>query len=115
MKTAKLTIGIISMVLFIIIAFQSCAAGLGNALAQNNASDGSAGILLAIFMLVAGIVGVATRNHGRGGALAAAILYLIGGVVGIASIGGIFGDLILWSVVSFAFCLVFGIDAALHN
>ena len=29
MKTAKLVIGIISMVLFVLVAFQSCAAGLG--------------------------------------------------------------------------------------
>ena len=31
MKTAKLVIGIISMVLFVLVAFQSCAAGLRSA------------------------------------------------------------------------------------
>ena len=61
MKTAKLVIGIISMVLFVLVAFQSCAAGLGNALADNGEVSGTSGMLLAFCMLIAGIVGVATR------------------------------------------------------
>ena len=48
MKTAKLVIGIISMVLFVLVAFQSCAAGLGNALADNGAGD---------------IIGSTKKNH----------------------------------------------------
>ena len=47
MKTAKLVIGIISMVLFVLVAFQSCAAGLGNALADNGEVSGTSGMLLA--------------------------------------------------------------------
>ena len=58
MKTAKLVIGIISMVLFVLVAFQSCAAGLGNALADNGEVSGTSGMLLAFCMLIAGIVGV---------------------------------------------------------
>lgn len=57
MKTAKLVIGIISMVLFVLVAFQSCAAGLGNALADNGEVSGTSGMLLAFCMLIAGIVG----------------------------------------------------------
>ena len=45
MKTAKLVIGIISMVLFVLVAFQSCAAGLGNALADNGEVSGTSGML----------------------------------------------------------------------
>lgn len=66
MKTAKLVIGIISMVLFVLVAFQSCAAGLGNALADNGEVSGTSGMLLAFCMLIAGIVGVATRKS-KGG------------------------------------------------
>ena len=54
MKTAKLVIGIISMVLFVLVAFQSCAAGLGNALADNGEVSGTSGMLLAFCMLIAG-------------------------------------------------------------
>ena len=85
MKTAKLVIGIISMVLFVLVAFQSCAAGLGNALADNGEVSGTSGMLLAFCMLIAGIVGVATRivNYGS------------------------FSDLAIWSVLCFIFGAVF--------
>ena len=52
MKTAKLVIGIISMVLFVLVAFQSCAAGLGNALADNGEVSGTSGMLLAFCMTI---------------------------------------------------------------
>ncbi|MFU0827656.1 MAG: hypothetical protein ACFWTJ_08985 [Lachnoclostridium sp.] len=56
MKTTRTIIGIISIVLFIIIILQSCAAGLGNTLSGNNEVSGSAGLLLSLCMLIAGIV-----------------------------------------------------------
>ena len=83
MKTAKLVIGIISMVLFVLVAFQSCAAGLGNALADNGEVSGTSGMLLAFCMLIAGIVGVATRKS-KGGGIVAGVFYLLGGLLGIA-------------------------------
>ena len=82
MKTAKLVIGIISMVLFVLVAFQSCAAGLGNALADNGEVSGTSGMLLAFCMLIAGIVGVATRKS-KGGGIVAGVFYLLGGLLGI--------------------------------
>lgn len=66
MKTAKLVIGIISIVLFALISLQSCAAGLGNAIADNGENSGTSGVICALFMLIAGIIGIATRN-GKGG------------------------------------------------
>ena len=91
MKTAKLVIGIISMVLFVLVAFQSCAAGLGNALADNGEVSGTSGMLLAFCMLIAGIVGV---------------FYLLGGLLGIVNYGS-FSDLAIWSVLCFIFGAVF--------
>ena len=44
----KKAIGIISIVLFFVVGFQSCAAGLGNALSNNGEVSGSAGIILGI-------------------------------------------------------------------
>ncbi len=46
MKTTRLVVGIISIVLFLVVAFQSCAAGIGNTLADNGEGSGSAGGLL---------------------------------------------------------------------
>ena len=99
MKTAKLVIGIISMVLFVLVAFQSCAAGLGNALADNGEVSGTSGMLLAFCMLIAGIVGVATRKS-KGGGIVAGVFYLLGGLLGIVNYG-------IWSVLCFIFGAVF--------
>ena len=67
MKTGKLVIGILSIVLFLLVALQSCAAGLGNTLADNGEVSGSAGFLLALGLLVAGIINICTRKGGKGG------------------------------------------------
>ena len=56
MKTWKLVSGILSMILFIVVAFQSCAAGMVNALEENGGSSGSVGLLVAVLMLAGGIV-----------------------------------------------------------
>lgn len=105
MKTARLIIGIVSMVLFFVIAFQSCAAGIGNALEDNGESSGSAGFFVAICMLIAGIVGVCTRKS-VGGGIVTAVFYAFAGLLGITNYGS-FGDLAVWSVLSFLFALVF--------
>lgn len=105
MKTARLIIGIISIVLFAFITFQSCAAGIGNAIEGNGESSGSAGFFVAICMLIAGIVGVATRK-GVGGGIVSGCFYAIGGIVGISNYGS-YSDLMVWSILSFIFAVVF--------
>ena len=62
MKTWKLVSGIISIVLFAFVMFQSCAAGISNSLEANGESGGSAGVIVAIMLLAGGIVSIATRN-----------------------------------------------------
>ena len=51
MKTWKLVSGILSMILFVIVTFQSCAAGVANSLEANGETSGSAGVFVAILML----------------------------------------------------------------
>lgn len=70
MKTSKLVVGIISIVLCFLVGLQSCAAGLGNALENNGEIGGTAGLILALSLLIAGIVAICTRNGGKGGYLA---------------------------------------------
>ena len=53
MKTWKLVSGIISIVLFAFVMFQSCAAGISNSLAENGESGGSAGLIVAIILWAA--------------------------------------------------------------
>lgn len=102
MKTWKLVSGILSIVLFIIVTFQSCAAGLGNALAENGESSGSGGIIVAIVMLAGGITSIATRkSEGKGGNIALIVLFGIGSLVGFA-LAGSFSDLNIWA----GWCLI---------
>ena len=106
MKTARLCISIISMVLFLVIMFQSCAAGIGEALTGDDGGGASSGMFVAFLMLIAGIVGICTRKSVVG-AYVTAGFYALGGIVGISSIGSIFGDLVIWGVVSLIFAAVF--------
>ncbi|ABX40896.1 hypothetical protein [Lachnoclostridium phytofermentans] len=111
MKTARLVIGIISMVLFAFVSFQSCAAGVGNALVNNGESSGSAGMLIAFCFLIAGIVGVATRNKGKGGPMTAGVFYALGGIMGLATSSTLYGDLKIWAILSLIFAAVFILGA----
>lgn len=95
MKVVKLVTGILSIVLFVFVTFQSCAAGLGNAMADNGEVSGSAGIIVAICLLTAGIVSIATRNKGNGGSIACLIIYAIGGLLGM-TMAGSYSDLKIW-------------------
>ncbi len=102
MKTWKLVSGILSIILFVVVGFQSCAAGIGNVLAENGESSGSGGIIVGIMMLSGGIVSIATRkSDGRGGNIALIVLFGIGALVGF-SFAGSFADLNIWA----AWCLI---------
>lgn len=106
MKNTKLILSIISMVLFVIIALQSCAAGFSNALEDNGELGGTAGIILGICMVVAAIVGMVTRKGGKGGAFTAGGFYLVGAIIGYVNAGS-YADLKVWATVSLAFGIVF--------
>ena len=78
-SSGRLTIGIISIVLFLFIALQSCAVGVGNALQENNSTSGSSGLLCAFVYLVGGILGIVMRNaKGIAGLIVTAVFYLLG-------------------------------------
>lgn len=46
MKTWKLVSGILSIIMFVFVTFQSCAAGISNSIEDNGEVGGSAGIVL---------------------------------------------------------------------
>lgn len=97
----KKVIGIISIVLFLIIAFQSCAAGVSNALENSKEASGSAGFILALCMLIAGIIALISK-FSKGMTITSLVFYAIGGLLGIANVGK-FSDLKIWSILSFIF------------
>lgn len=101
MKTWKLVSGILSIVLFVFVSFQSCAAGVANTLEANGEVGGSAGIIVAIMLLAGGIVSIATRNGGKGGNIALIVLFGIGALCGF-TLAGSYGDLNIWA----AWCLI---------
>ena len=106
MKTAKLVIGIISCVLFLLIMFQSCAATVVEAMGDSEGLSGGAGVLTGIFMLVAGIVGIATHKAGRGGGTVTCIVfYVLAGLIGVF-MHGIYEDLVIWGILCLVFALV---------
>lgn len=101
MKTWKLVSGILSIVAFFMVAFQSCAAGIGNAMAENGEVSGSAGIIVAIMILSGGIVSIATRKGGKGGNITLIVLFGIGALFGYV-LAGSFSDLNVWAT----WCLI---------
>jgi Ca2+/Na+ antiporter len=102
MKTWKLVSGILSIILFVIVTFQSCAAGVVNTVEGNGDVSGTAGMLVAILMLTGGIVSIATRKSKKnGGNIALIILFGLATIVGYSNYG-IFTNLIFWST----WCLI---------
>lgn len=101
MKTWKLVSGIISIVLCLLVAFQSCAVGVANTLADSDEVSGSAGIIVAVMLLAGGIVSIATRNGAKGGNIALIVLFGIGALLGFM-LAGSYSDLMIWA----AWCLI---------
>ena len=102
MKTWKLVSGILSIILFVFVSFQSCAAGISNTLEANGESGGSAGIVVALLLLAGGIVSIATRKSaGKGGNIALIILFGLAALIGFTGYGS-YSDLAIWS----GWCLI---------
>ena len=107
MKTWKLVSGIISIVLFLLVTFQSCAAGMANALEDKGGTSGSVGIIVAFLMLAGGIVSIATRKSvGKGSNIALIVLFGLAALVGFTGFGN-YSDLAIWS----GWCLICAILA----
>lgn len=102
MKTWKLVSGILSMILFVLVAFQSCAAGVANSLEASGGTSGSIGLMVAVLMLAGGIVSVVTRkSEGKGGNIALVVLFGLAALLGLTGAGN-FSDLVIWA----AWCLI---------
>lgn len=102
MKTWKFTAGILSVVLSILVLFQSCAAGISNTLEENGEIGGSAGCIVAILLLTGGIVSISTRSSkNKGSSIALIVLFGIAALFGF-TMAGSYSDLQIWAV----WCLI---------
>lgn len=107
MKTWKLISGILSIVLAAIILFQSMAVGLSNSLSENGETSGSAGFLVAILLIAAGITAIVVRKSVKKGAhIALVIMYGLAAITGF-TMAGSYEDLKIWA----AWCLICAILA----
>ena len=102
MKTWRLVSGILSIIMFLVVSLQSCAAGLGNVLSKNGEVSGSAGVIVAIMLLTGGIVSIVVRKSiGKGGSIALIVLFGLGALFGFA-LAGSYSDLRIWA----GWCLI---------
>ena len=105
--TCRLILGIISCVLFVIISFQSCAVGLGNAMSSNGEKSGSVGFLSAICIVVAGIIGIVTHKSEK----KVSCFIVCGFYWGIFFLSrmysGSYSDLKVWGFLAFAFGCIY--------
>ena len=97
MKVWKLVSGILSIIIFVIVEFQSCAAGVVNAIDDNGGTSGSIGFLCGLLILAGGVVSIATRNSiKKGGNITLIVLFGLAALIGFLGYGN-YSDLVVWS------------------
>ena len=109
--TARLIIGVVCITTFPLISFQSCAAGLGNMISGNDEVSGFAGTFTALFLLISGIVMIATRKSVKKGASITCCVLLWIGFFFSRVLSGSYGDLKIWGMLAFFFGAFFLITA----
>lgn len=104
---ARTVMGILSIILFLLIAFQSCAAGLGNALSENGEVGGSAGFLCAVNFLVVGLIVLVARKTVKKAPMIVAAVLMWLNLFYARLLAGSYSDLEIWGILSFIFGTVY--------
>ena len=105
MKNARLIIGIVSFILFFIILFQSCAAGVVNSVTASSDAGGSAGLIVAFMVVIAGIIAIVCRKNATG-SIVAGVVYGLSGLVGVAT-SDVYTDLSIWGGLFIIFAIFY--------
>ncbi|ANZ70541.1 hypothetical protein AYR57_08420 [Pediococcus claussenii] len=101
MKTTKLVIGILMIILSVFIGLQSLMVGLGDTVTANGHQSGSQGIFVGLLFLGAGIVYIVTRKQIKMGAdIAGVIIMLLSWLIAQGDVGE-FTDLLIYAWMSF--------------
>lgn len=113
MKTTRLIFGIISILLSLMILLQSCATGFVNAINESNDMGGTAGMFIALFIIIAGIVAIICRK-GAIGSIIAGIIYGISGLIGLGN-DAVYKDLEIWGWLFVLYALFFIISGFIQR
>lgn len=109
MKNWKLVSGILNIVLAVVVVSQSFAAGVSDALGGSDSGAMSAGLVVAVLMVAAGIVSIVTRKAVQnGGNVAMIVLLILAALIGFTMHAG-YTDLVIWA----AWCCVCAVVAAI--
>ena len=105
-SVARLVVCILSFVIALYMFNQIRLVAVVNALGGNSSDfSGSAGTILAILMIAAGVTGIVGRNKALP-TFIAGITYVIGAIIGFIGLGT-YGDLVVWSIIAFVFGIFF--------
>jgi hypothetical protein len=111
----ELVLGIISIILSVLIFIQSYLVEFSEAIFNRDSGSGTTGIFVSIFVLVAGIAGIATRkSEDIGGAIAAGVLCISAAIIGFSGAES-FSDLNIYAVILLIFGAAFIVAAAIRN
>ncbi|MFT8458095.1 MAG: hypothetical protein ABF804_05500 [Liquorilactobacillus ghanensis] len=115
MKTTKLVVGILMIILSVFIVFESAIVGVGIAIVNGHHISSSAALFVAILYLVAGIIYLATKSKkGLGGDVANLVLLLIAWIIGFSKVG-MYSGLKTWSWLAFIIGVVFFVWHLIKN
>ena len=109
MKTWRLVSGILCCALSAYIVFQSLAAGVLIAITQSSDHGASAGMIVSLLVLAAGIVSITTRKGGKGSNITLLILFALASIIAFMS-AKVYQDLMVWG----GWCAVCGIIAIIN-
>jgi len=108
MKTAKLCLGIISIILSMMTNLYSCTLSISEMANEMGTHIGALGMVSSFFFLCAGIVGIAARSS-KGGAVATTLLYVIAMLI--SGVGSFQADILFFFAIMFlCFAIVFFIS-----
>ena len=100
----KKAIGVVTIMLFLVVEFNSCAVNLANSLGGIKKVDGTAGMILGLFMLVGGIISLCSKVY-RGRIIAAIIFYCAAGVIGYYNINS-YHEIKIWMLFNAGFAVM---------
>lgn len=112
MKTARLVFGILTLILCVVVLFQSCAVGIHNSIENNGDRGGAAGFFVFVFMVVSGVLSITAKSK-RGGFTTAGF-YFLAGCIAILN-NKVFKDLSVWGMLNLCFALIIFIMAAFQR
>lgn len=107
LSTGRLAISIISFVLALFIIYQGYMLTIAEAFTCKDDGNGLLGIGVALFIIVAAIIGLCTRNKRGIGPFISAIFYFFSYIISTTGDFEQYPDLEVWGIIAFAFALFF--------